>query len=316
MTAEHEIDLKAGRRRVPRTRGALSGILLVVLGAWAALVPFIGPYFNFGITPKPNDAWHWTSGRGWLEVLPGAVALVGGLLLLLSSSRLMTLVGAWLGIVGGAWLVIGTSLSEVLKLSAGGPDPSLGKGGRAAESLLYFFGIGAAIVLVAGIALGRLSVHSVRDVRAAERRAEHEAAEQQRIEEERRAAYERERVENERRDAERGRRDDGVVDGNDRRDGDLRDGELQDGDGRRGGAGVGGIPTVSGHHTGRSDEGVGDPAAQQTRAAAGSDSYRGGQAPTQNIPQGPPPQQPQYQQPPQQGAPQGYPQAPPPPPPA
>jgi hypothetical protein len=35
-------------RTVSRTRGATSGILLVILGAWGALVPFIGPTFGWG----------------------------------------------------------------------------------------------------------------------------------------------------------------------------------------------------------------------------------------------------------------------------
>ena len=54
------------RFRVARTRGALSGVVLVVLGAWAALVPFIGPYFDFAYTPSANQAWIWTAERGYM----------------------------------------------------------------------------------------------------------------------------------------------------------------------------------------------------------------------------------------------------------
>ena len=32
-----------GMLRVPRTRGVASGYLLILLGAWGALIPFIGP---------------------------------------------------------------------------------------------------------------------------------------------------------------------------------------------------------------------------------------------------------------------------------
>jgi hypothetical protein len=39
--------IQLSRMRVPWTRGATSGALLLVLGAWVALVPFVGPYFNF-----------------------------------------------------------------------------------------------------------------------------------------------------------------------------------------------------------------------------------------------------------------------------
>jgi hypothetical protein len=208
MTADISSSIRASRLRVPRTRGATSGLLLLALGAWAALVPFIGPYLNVAFTPAPNDAWHWTSGRGWLNVLPGALTLLGGLLLLMSRSRLVTSFGAWLAILSGAWLVVGPALSPVLNLSPGQPDPASREGVRALASLVFFYGIGAAILFVASLALGRLSVHSVRDVRAAERRA---AAEEAAAEEERRAFEERvaaQRRNDERAAAER-RTDDG-----------------------------------------------------------------------------------------------------------
>ena len=65
---------------MPRTRGAVTGLLLILLGAWGALIPFIGPIFNWAYTADP--AWTWTAAKGWLEVLPGVAAAVGGLLLL------------------------------------------------------------------------------------------------------------------------------------------------------------------------------------------------------------------------------------------
>src|SRR3569832_160483 len=172
MTADLQTNIRASRRRVARSRGALSGILLVVLGAWAALVPFIGPYFDLAFTPQPNTAWHWTSARGWLEVLPGAAVFLGGLLLLLSASRAATLFGGWLAALGGAWLVVGPSLADPLNLNLGTPDPSSGTSTRALEALLFFYAIGAAILFFATLAHGRESVLCVWDVRAAERRAE------------------------------------------------------------------------------------------------------------------------------------------------
>src|SRR2546421_317801 len=61
--------------RVPRTRGAGSGLLLILLGAWGALIPFVGPYFHFAYTP--DTAWTWTWGRFFLEVVPGVAAVLG-----------------------------------------------------------------------------------------------------------------------------------------------------------------------------------------------------------------------------------------------
>lgn len=169
--------IRASRYRVPRSRGALSGVLLLAVGAWAALVPMIGPYFDVAYTPNPDDAWHWTGGRGLYEVLPGGVVLLGGLLLLISASRVMGLLGGWLAAAGGVWLLIGPSLAPTMTIALGAPDPAGGDRHRALDALLLFYGTGAAAVFLAALALGRLSVVSVRDVQAAERRvADEEAA--------------------------------------------------------------------------------------------------------------------------------------------
>ena len=46
----------AGMLQMRRSRGAFSGFLLVLLGLWGALIPFIGPYFHYAYTP--DVAWH------------------------------------------------------------------------------------------------------------------------------------------------------------------------------------------------------------------------------------------------------------------
>jgi len=77
--------MMTGTLRVRRSQGALSGVLLVLLGIWGALIPFVGPYFHYAYTP--DRAFVATSGRMWLEVLPGVVALVGGVVVLVSRFR-------------------------------------------------------------------------------------------------------------------------------------------------------------------------------------------------------------------------------------
>jgi len=64
--------------RVPRSRGGVSGVLLILIGAWGGLAPFVGPYFRFAYSP--DKAWAYTSGRLWLSIVPGAAAVLGGLL--------------------------------------------------------------------------------------------------------------------------------------------------------------------------------------------------------------------------------------------
>jgi hypothetical protein len=184
-------------RRLARSRGALSGIMLVILGAWGALVPFIGPWFDFAFSP--DKAWTWTAARGWYELLPGAVTFLAGLLLLFGTTRATTLLGAWLGILAGAWLVIGKPLTTELTLGSLGHPTGSTSGLRAVETLAYFSGLGALILFFAATAFGRLSVVTLRDVRVAERREAarieaEELAERERTE---RAQAERDRIERE-----------------------------------------------------------------------------------------------------------------------
>jgi len=168
--------------RVPRSRGAVSGFLLVLLGAWGALVPFIGPYLDYSY--GTDQTWHWTNARFWLEVLPGAAAALGGLLLLFSAHRVMASLGGWLAALAGAWFIVGQSLAPLLHLGDVGQPLSRHQGGRTAAQLGYFYGLGVVILFLAAFALGRLAVVGVRDVLVAER-DERRAAELARAEEER-----------------------------------------------------------------------------------------------------------------------------------
>ncbi len=103
---------RGGRLRISRSRGAMSGLLLILLGVWGAAVPFVGPSFDFAYTPGGE----WTTGRGWLEVLPGAVTAIGGLLLLMSRNRATAMLGGWMSVVAGAWFVVGRALAGPLNL--------------------------------------------------------------------------------------------------------------------------------------------------------------------------------------------------------
>lgn len=158
---------RGGRMTIPRSRGAASGFLLVLLGLWGALVPFIGPNFDFAFTP--DQAWTWTTGRGWLEVLPGIVTVLGGLVLLTSRNRATAVLGSWLSVAGGAWFVIGRALAGPLGLGDAGAPVADTETKRVWLDLTYFYGLGAVIIFLGALALGRVSVRSVRDVEYASR---------------------------------------------------------------------------------------------------------------------------------------------------
>lgn len=156
---------RGGKMRIPRSRGALSGFLLIVLGLWGALIPFVGPYFDFAFAP--DRAWAWSAGRGWLEVLPGAVAVLGGLLLLLSKNRATAMLGSWLAVAAGAWFVIGRAVAGPLGLGGVGTPLATGTKELWLE-LTYFYGLGALVVFLGAAAMGRLSIRSVRDIEYAQ----------------------------------------------------------------------------------------------------------------------------------------------------
>lgn len=162
-----EFDTRGGRLRMPRSRGATSGFLLVLLGIWGALIPFVGPYFDFAFTP--DQSWVWTTARGWLEVLPGAATAVGGLLLLGSGNRATAVFGGWLAILAGAWFVIGRALAGPLGIGDPGMPIAVTDAKRVTLELAYFSGLGALIVFLGAMAVGRLSVRSLRDVEYAQR---------------------------------------------------------------------------------------------------------------------------------------------------
>jgi hypothetical protein len=143
-----------------------SGFTIFVLGLWAAFIPFVGPYFDYSY--GSDRTWDWTAARGWLEVLPGAVAAAGGLLLLTSANRINASTGGWIAAAGGAWLVVGRSFADLFNIGSVGAPLSTSDSGRMIAELGYFVGTGTVIVFLAAVGIGRLAVVGVRDVRPVE----------------------------------------------------------------------------------------------------------------------------------------------------
>jgi hypothetical protein len=165
-----------GMLRVPRTRGVFSGLLLILLGAWGALAPFVGPYFHFAYTP--DTAWAFTVGRFWLEILPGAVTMIGGFILLVSAFRPVAMVGAIVAAAAGAWFAVGSLVAPLWSgYGTVGPYaipaalyPGTPAGGPihiVAEQLAFFTGLGLLIVAIASVAFGRLAVVGAREAQIA-----------------------------------------------------------------------------------------------------------------------------------------------------
>jgi hypothetical protein len=142
--------------RIARSTGAVSGGLIVLLGTWAALIPFVGPYFDYSF--GTNATWHYTSDRLWLNILPGALAVLGGMLLILAGTRPAGIFGGWLALVAGGWLVVGPAVSKTWE-SGTGPigRPLFGSTRQMLELVGYFYGVGALIVALSAFAVGRFA---------------------------------------------------------------------------------------------------------------------------------------------------------------
>jgi hypothetical protein len=128
-----------------------AGLLILALGIWGGIIAFVGPYFGF--TLGPNHAWTWTTARLWLDVLPAAAAVLGGLVLLDSGPRALGRFGAMLALLAGAWFAVGPSLSEIWH--AGGAQ-GVAHGSatvRGLEMLSLHTGLGVLIAALAAYAL-------------------------------------------------------------------------------------------------------------------------------------------------------------------
>jgi hypothetical protein len=147
--------------RVPRSRGAFSGFLLVLLGLWGGLLPLAGPYVDFGFAP--DDTWVYNTDRLQLSIAPGAAAALGGLIVLLSANRVVAMFGAWLAALGGAWFAVGAPVATLWDVPGVGAPLGTEEGRRLGEQLAGFTGLGVVIVFLAALALGRFAVVGVRE---------------------------------------------------------------------------------------------------------------------------------------------------------
>jgi hypothetical protein len=163
----------SGRMSVPRSRGAACGLLIVLLGIWGGLMPYIGSSFDYTFTP--DSTWTWTAGRFWLELLPGLAAVLGGVVLIISGNRLVATLGGWLAAAAGAWFVVGPLVSPLWNTDFIG-QPVGDKVDRSVEQIGLFYGLGAAIVFLAAFALGRLAVIAAGDMHLHDRHAVDDAA--------------------------------------------------------------------------------------------------------------------------------------------
>jgi hypothetical protein len=145
------------------------GLLLAALGAWGALVPFVGPEFDYPF-PAGSDvsAWEWSDTAWQLSLLPGIAAFYGGMILLglLGTVRIAPAIGALVALGAGAWFVLGAEFSRLWTTPP--PDGTGSDWMIIATNVGYHEGLGLAIAALSAFALGMLTLLSQRGTAPAE----------------------------------------------------------------------------------------------------------------------------------------------------
>jgi hypothetical protein len=147
--------------RPPRSLGMLiAGIGAILVGAWAGIVPFVGPKFGYNL--GSSAAWKLTADHVYLQLAPGAAGVLAGLIFLGFVPRRvrapfwrgLAVVAGLLAAAAGAWLVIGPDAYTVLRhVGANGrtlPTRSLAS---LATQVGYYLGPGVLLAVFGGMAL-------------------------------------------------------------------------------------------------------------------------------------------------------------------
>ena len=136
------------------------GFTMLLLGAWAGIVAYVGP--EFGYQPTTASSWQWTTSNWLLHLLPGAVAVVAGLSMLAMAPRRRAVARAPFGLAGllsvaaGAWLVLGPAVWPLFESSS-----PYGSSSGATMTFLHQLGTnlgpGVLLAVLGGMALKSLA---------------------------------------------------------------------------------------------------------------------------------------------------------------
>ena len=151
-------DVSYPSSRLPsQLTATIAGVLAVVVGAWGGIAPYIGHAIRY--SADGSATWTWNLQHGLLSLLPGALAVVGGLLLIASTwaRRERASVLHAVGLTGAAvllglsavWFLIGASVWPIYftshVLAAASPVRSL------SDMVGYYLAEGFVLAVAAGV---------------------------------------------------------------------------------------------------------------------------------------------------------------------
>jgi hypothetical protein len=133
-------------------------VLTILVSAWGALIPFVEPMVGYHVTGTPS--WHWNAAHTLLAVVPGAVAVVMGFVVLWGAGR--TAIGRgqmsllWAGLITmlcGAWFIVGPTAWPVVTTNGVYFAPAAPLRGLLYQ-VGYALGTGVILIACAGYVMG------------------------------------------------------------------------------------------------------------------------------------------------------------------
>jgi hypothetical protein len=158
----------ATRISVGRSGIGTVGVLTVLISAWGALIPFLGPVFGYRGDGTPS--WHWNTAHFVLALVPGVVGFLMGLVILGATSRagigrgrISLAVAGLIAMLCGAWFIIGPLAWPVVTnngayFASASPLRSL------AYQVGYGLGTGLILAVCGGYVMGWASRHQMNAV--------------------------------------------------------------------------------------------------------------------------------------------------------
>jgi hypothetical protein len=152
-----------GGRHSARAHGAGTGIVtvgvvIILISAWGALIPFVEPLFGYHATGTPS--WHWNAAHTLLAVVPGAVGIAMGFVVLwranevrVGGGRMGLVLAGLITMLCGAWFIVGPTAWPVMS-THGAYFSSIAPLRSLLYQVGYAIGTGVILVVCGGYVLG------------------------------------------------------------------------------------------------------------------------------------------------------------------
>ena len=134
------------------------GVVTILISAWGALIPFVEPLFGYHVTGTPS--WHWNAAHTLLAVVPGAVGIAMGLVVLwranqvrVGGGRMGLILAGLVTMLCGAWFIVGPTAWPVIS-THGAYFSSIAPLRSLLYQVGYAIGTGVILVLCGGYVLG------------------------------------------------------------------------------------------------------------------------------------------------------------------